>query len=281
MNRFSEGKACDAVIRHIEAREGNARQDVRSPEQQGDVAPVEISCSIGGQLFVFEHTGIEPFEGQIEIEAQGHFKPLKDLFDGCVPQNEQYKLYVPAGATNGLPKARLKVIISALEGWIQSEVLNLQPAPLGRYGTPAARKPDSIIPFEVALRRNSLPGRGHLSIVHSVDRFEDSRSARIERACKKKFPKLAVWKARGARTVLILEAVDDQLTNPVDVAKEVLRAEETIGNRPDEIYFVFSPIVPWFVWHIRVDTRSFFDLRNPDERMWEADPRTLVPLTNR
>ena len=77
MNRFSEGKACDAVIRHIEAREGNARQDVRSPEQQGDVAPVEISCSIGGQLFVFEHTGIEPFEGQIEIEAQGHFKPLK------------------------------------------------------------------------------------------------------------------------------------------------------------------------------------------------------------
>jgi hypothetical protein len=39
---------------------------------------------------------------------------------------------------------------------------------------------------------------------------------------QKKLPKLAVWKARGARTVLILEGVDDQLTNPVDVAKSVL-----------------------------------------------------------
>jgi hypothetical protein len=90
-----------------------------------------------------------------------------------------------------------------------------------------------------------------------------------------------MWKARSARTVLILEGSDDQLTNPVDVAKEVLHAEKIIGNEPDEIYFVFSAIVPWWVWHVRVDTRSFFDLDNADDRAWEVDPQSLLSLTNR
>jgi hypothetical protein len=100
-------------------------------------------------------------------------------------------------------------------------------------------------------------------------------------ACRKKLPKLAVWKARGARTVLIFEGVDDQLTNPVEVAKSVLRAEKAVGNEPDEIYFLFSAMEPWSVWHIRVDTRSFFDLLNPEDRAWDVDPQTLSPLTNR
>jgi hypothetical protein len=41
---------------------------------------------------------------------------------------------------------------------------------------------------------------------------------------------------------LILEEVDDQLTNPIDVAKSVLLAEKAVGNEPDEIYFLFSII---------------------------------------
>jgi hypothetical protein len=80
---------------------------------------------------------------------------------------------------------------------------------------------------------------------------------------------------------LILEGVDDQLTNPIDVAKSVLLAEKAVGNEPDEIYFLFSIIEPWSVWHIRVDTRSFFDLSKPKDRAWDVDPQTLSPLTNR
>ena len=45
--------------------------------------------------------------------------------------------------------------------------------------------------------------------------------------------------------------------DPVEVAKSVLRAEKAVCNEPDEIYFLFSAIEPWSVWHIRVDTRSF------------------------
>ncbi len=278
MNRFHEGKAYDAVIRHIEAREGSTRQNFRSPEQEGDTAPIELTCSIGGRLFAFEHTGIEPFERQIELEAKAHFQPLRTMFSGKIPGGELYELHVPAGATLDLPKAQISKIMSALGAWISTEGPRLQLAPIGRYVTPAVRQPDTIVPFKVTLFRCAFPGvPGQLSVVHLVDLM----NTRIERACRKKLPKLAVWKARGARTVLILEGVDDQLTNPVEVAKSVLRAEKAVGNEPDEIYFLFSAIEPWSVWHIRVDTRSFFDLVNPEGRAWDVDPQTLSPLTNR
>jgi hypothetical protein len=79
-NRFNEGKACEAVIRHIEKRQGCSRQNVRWPEQERHRAPIELICSVGDCRFAFEHTGIEPFEGHIELESQAHFKPLRDKF---------------------------------------------------------------------------------------------------------------------------------------------------------------------------------------------------------
>jgi hypothetical protein len=84
-------------------------------------------------------------------------------------------------------------VISALGGWIRREEPKLTLAPIGRYGTPAVRQPDAIVPFKAALYRNSLPGApGHLLVTHRVDELDDSRTARIERACRQKFPKLAV-----------------------------------------------------------------------------------------
>jgi hypothetical protein len=281
MNRFNEGKACDAVIRHIEARDGGRRQNLRSPEQEGDTAPIELTCFIGGRCFAFEHTGIEPFEGQIELETKAHFQPLRDIFSGKIPQGEYYDLHVPVGVTLALTKVQISRIISALGAWISREGPRLKLAPIGLKGTPVERAADAAVPFKVALYRCSLPGPGRLSITHLVGSLDDLRTRRIHRACQQKFPKLAVWKARGARTVLILEGVDDQLTNPIHVAKSVLLAEKAVGNEPDEIYFLFSIIEPWSVWHIRVGTRSFFDLKKPEDRAWDVDPQTLSKITNR
>ncbi|MFZ1961406.1 MAG: hypothetical protein WAU63_09185 [Methylovirgula sp.] len=67
---FNEGKACDAVIHVLEAREGEMRQDVRFPERERHTAPIELTCRIGGQLFALEHTGIEPFAGHMQMEAE-------------------------------------------------------------------------------------------------------------------------------------------------------------------------------------------------------------------
>jgi hypothetical protein len=65
MNRFHEGKACDAVIRHIETRDNGTLQNLRSPEKEGDTAPIELTCSIGGQLFAFEHLGSKFAGGRV------------------------------------------------------------------------------------------------------------------------------------------------------------------------------------------------------------------------
>jgi hypothetical protein len=282
MNRFNEGKACDAILRHIEAREGCTRQDLRWPEQEGHPAPIELIRSIGDQLYAFEHTGVEPFEGQIQIEATAHFNPLRAMFPHRISSNEYYELHVACGATLGLSRTQIGAMISALHHWISVVGPTLSVAPLGLKGTAAVRQADALIPFEVKLYRHGFPNpRCGLSLVHVVDNPDNLRIRRIRRACLKKFPKLADWKALGARTVLILEGVDDQLTNPIEVAKAVLSVEKQIGNEPDEIYFVMSAFAPWWIWFIRVEARSFFDLSEPDERAWEVDPAGLLPVTAR
>ena len=90
-----------------------------------------------------------------------------------------------------------------------------------------------------------------------------------------------MWKTLGARTALILERSDDQLTNPENVARAFIFAEKSIASKPDEIYFLISAFAPWWVWQIRVDARSFFELEDPDERGWETDPTSLTQVTAR
>jgi hypothetical protein len=114
-----------------------------------------------------------------------------------------------------------------------------------------------------------------------VDKLEESRTRRIRRACEKKFPKLAAWKAQSAQTVLVFEENDDQLTNVIAVAESLLAAETDRPNKPDEVYLVTTSITPWYVWCVRLGHRSFFDFTTPDERADEVDPEVLVPLTKR
>ena len=91
--RYNEGKAVDAVLRLIEAREASARLgDGRSPDDQQDPDPkrrVDYVCTVGKQLYAFEHTGIEPFPNQIKMQVDNErlFAPVMTQFDnqnsGC------------------------------------------------------------------------------------------------------------------------------------------------------------------------------------------------------
>jgi hypothetical protein len=281
MSRFHEGKACDAVVRRIESRERSARENVRSPEREGDVAPVELTCSIGGQLFAIEHTGLEPFEGQIAIEAKHHLEPLRAKFLGKIPKGELWDLQIPARATLKFKESKIRQIVSVLEAWICSEGPRVSLAPLGQKGTPIDREADSSIPFKVQLYRSAIAGPGQFWTSHQVDQPENSRTARIERACRAKYPKLEKWKRRGARTVLVLEENDIQLTNAIEVCRSLLHVEKSLQFVPDEVYLVTTTLIPWEVWFLRVDTRTFFDLSDPNERAVEFDPQALLPLTAR
>jgi hypothetical protein len=281
-SRFNEGKVCDAVIRWIEMRENASRQQLRFPEQEQHQHPVELTCVIGNRLFAFEHTGIEPFENQIRLEVEAHFAPLREQFSQVVPVGEQYELRVPAHAMRELTRTETNGAISALSDWIREQASKLTLAPVGRLEKPAVRQADSIVPFGVSLHRNSLPGvSGHLSVVHLVDKLDESRTQRIKRACEKKFPKLAAWKARSAQTVLVFEENDDQLTNVIGVTESFLAAEADMSNKPDEVYLVTTSHAPWYVWCVGREGRSFFDFTTPDERAYEVDPELLVPLTSR
>jgi hypothetical protein len=281
-SRFNEGKACDAVIRWIEIRESAARQQLRFLKQERHQDPVELTCVIGNRLFGFEHTGIEPFEDQIRLEVEAHFSPLRQEFSQVVPVGEQYELRVPAQAMRALSKAERERALSALSDWIREQAAKLPLAPVGRVGQSVVRLADAIVPFDARLHRNSLPKvPGHLSVVHLIDKLDESRTRRIKWACEKKFPKLAAWKARSARTVLVFEENDDQLTNVIAVTESLLAAEADMPNKPDEVYLVTTSHTPWYVWCVRLGRRSFFDFTTPDERAYELDPEVLIPLTNR
>ena len=87
---YNEGRACDAVVRVLEAREGRNRDNVRLPEQEHHGAPIELVCNIGDRLFALEHTGIEPFSGHMQMEAEADrlFRPIEAMLAGKLPSND-------------------------------------------------------------------------------------------------------------------------------------------------------------------------------------------------
>jgi phage terminase large subunit-like protein len=73
--RYNEGKAIDAVLQRIEARDQALRMDDgRSPDDLSDPDPmkrVDYVCTVDHVLYAFEHTGIEPFTKAAVITGSG------------------------------------------------------------------------------------------------------------------------------------------------------------------------------------------------------------------
>ena len=99
-----EGKACDAILRHLEGRQGAERSNLCWPENEHHAAPVELVCNIGEQLFAVEHTSIEPFGGLIQLNNQAIylFDPITEAVDAAVPADEVYELMIPLHAMQGM-----------------------------------------------------------------------------------------------------------------------------------------------------------------------------------
>jgi hypothetical protein len=85
---FNEGKVCDAIVRRLEDREQQTRADLRWPEKENHQFPVELVFKLGGQLYALEHTGIEPFDGHLRMEAQTEklFAPITNALCPCNPE---------------------------------------------------------------------------------------------------------------------------------------------------------------------------------------------------
>jgi hypothetical protein len=105
-----------------------------------------------------------------------------------------------------------------------------------------------------------FPGR-HFQIRPVVTGGEQARADRIKKAIEDKFPKLTGWKCDAdARTILVLECNDIQLTNPANVTEAFVPQANARKDRSDETYLVMSCMQPRLGYPILIDAKSFFDL---------------------
>jgi hypothetical protein len=294
VGRYEEGKAIDAVLRRIEARDQTSRlDDGRSPDDLKDPDPtrrVDYVCTVGTQLYAFEHTGIEPFENQITFEEHNRqlFAPLIERFDHRPTDSEFWEFHHPVEASVGLSGPKIRKVQDALIDWVDS---SFQALPLVRYADrhpyPFERESAAGVPFRFSLVRWSmrdfqhspLSGRFWLRPVVKGD-VESARRERLKRTCDVKFGKLAKWRQdEGARSVLVLEENDLSLTNPECVAQALASVEIGRPDAPDEIFLVSTSLPDlWWVTCLRREGKTYYD---DGERFHEFDPTTLMQLTKR
>jgi hypothetical protein len=290
---FNEGKACDAVIRHIEARENSQRKDLKHPEMDKKNIPhnkhVELTFKVGELFFAIEHTGIEPFPGQIESSVYSHklFSPIIERVAGKLPNTEFFKLCVPS-KIDTLKPSQIASIQEILVNWIE-EIAPTLPISDYRIATPIEEVREPEVPFKVMLYRYNITPinltrlGGRLQLCNIVDDvfIEAERKKRIYTACNKKYPKLFEWKKEDhARTILVLEENDINLTNHQLVINAFIDIDNKIPTKPDEVYLVSTCIdTTWWVTCIRINNKYYTELEF-SERSWEVDPTTLVDVSN-
>jgi hypothetical protein len=79
----------------------------------------------------------------------------------------------------------------------------------------------------------------------------------------------------SARTVLVLQDNDMQLSNPTAIYRAYATVESEFAGRPDEIHLVSTFLDnPWWLHLLRLDDVGYFEL--PDHT--ELDPQTLRDL---
>jgi hypothetical protein len=281
-DRSNEGKACDAVLRDIEARMGAKRSGLLFPEKTHSVGPIELACTVGTQLYAFEHTRIEPFAGHIQLEAEAkrHFQPITERVAMQLPADSRFEIHVPAGAMLGLNDRAARPIQDALVQWILATAPNLPTARAGRYHLPIKKVTPPGVPFAVSLHRWAREGFPFPFVIqHSViGDVEAGRRDRLRTAYDRKIPKLQQWKAAGARTILILEEDDIFLTNHFHVADALAQVETSRTDRPDEVYLLSVFTSMWLITRLRLADRTLYDLPT-DDRFWETQASALLNLT--
>ena len=240
------------------------------------------------QLFALEHTGIEPFKGHVQMDAEADqlFKPITDALNNTLGTAAVFELMIPANALQGRKMPEVRGIQRELIDWVKATAPTV---PARRYGdykktsvgpatVPGVPFPVSLYRFEPAL----APGH-HFQLTHLVRNADQLRKDRIREAVERKFPKLAAWKRdESARTILVLEDNDIQLTNQSIVTETYLPLAMARDDRPDETYLVASCMSPWHAWPILIDNEFHFDFaRTGNAQNWEIDPTILTPLTKR
>jgi hypothetical protein len=280
-----EGKACDAVLRWIEAREGSSCRDLQRHDHAADPkARIELTCTVGGSLFALEHSLVEPFEGHavanralLNLQSE-----LRSRLTGQIPAEDTLRLFVPGKALLGIKNKKLAAIFDAIAAHVIETVPSMPAATFGddvRGLVPVTLKG---VPFGIQLHRSqSGPFSGSFVVEGFVtSSLESDRVERIRRTYEEKCPKLEKYKDKGARTILVIEEDDIGLTNHSLVAEAIRTIEAARSSKPDEIYLVDTRTNPWFVHRIRLDSRFYDEFEEWGDRIHQFDPKILLDVIN-
>lgn len=268
-------------------RESKTRGYVNLPEKDNHTSAdrrVEMTFRLGDQLYAIEHTAIEPFELFIEHQnrAPQLFAPLESAATTALASVIQpgivIEMHLPLGELLRRKMYEVRSIHSALVSWAVSKAPNLKAGKYADYRRGPhiiTEQPDGV-PFPVSLMLFGVPNvPGHFQLKHLVSGAEQERALRLQRACEDKFPKLAIWKQlHNARSILVLEENDVQLTNVVIVADAFLSIARKRHDVPDETYMVSTHAPPWRAWSLLVNGRDYFDLAADRCVDFEIDLRT-------
>jgi hypothetical protein len=284
MLRFDQERVCEAIIRHLEAREGLPRSDVCVRDQGATIAGVdarvEMTFRLGDRLYAIEHTGIEPFDGFIEMnnEAERLFNPLQQSLSGALDPASAFELTIQLHALRGRKMNDVKKRQNALRQWVLATAPTLSQRPYGDLR--ACHAAGVVLDMPITLRRwNAMRHPGHFMIRHAVPKAEESRAERMARACDKKLPKLEAWRRDAkARTVLIFEENDIQTTNVPLVCDAYLDAVKKRQDVPDETWLVSTAVDPWYAHPLLVAGRSYYDHAQEFQGAagWQVDPDTMT-----
>lgn len=289
-NLSNEGRACDAVLRLLEERTGEARADISHPERDHSGPPVDLRVRLGAQSYAIEHTRIEAFYGQIHQEEEfGQLiNPVIDELSGTLPGPGKYLLLFPSNTRLKVETGRLEDVRSEFIDWVREHAARLQqqnPDRPTRERNPRGfrdeyRSKPPGFPYEVTLLREShwaLSPRHDgilLAYRYAPEEVEALRVARLKKALERKCPKLKRCNDDGMRTVLVLEDGDISLSHYGLVGDALLEVMGEYQDLPDEIYLIETSCRIWDVRLMKYDEHYLPDV--PHTEFVVAD---LVDIT--
>ena len=285
----NEGKACDAVMRHLEKWTGETRTDIRYPEIDDVGPPVELRTRLGNQDYAIEHTRVESFDNQIKagISIGEINNYIKDRFTDPLPGPVYYELQLPMDVC--LPEKRKdrERTLSTLGKWIRESAHCMQGrntdlftpmyAPIRSqvWHEDCATGAPLGIRYEIKLLRTKLwPPALHTAgrkpgtiVLWNNYPDEDERNhrhfKRLQRAFDKKCPKLKRCRDEGARTVLVLEAIDSIFTLTDQIGRHLPALLAGRKDAPDDIYLVSPSDSLWWVYPVKHDDDHWPDVGMP------------------
>ncbi len=289
----NEGRVCDAVVRTLEKWTLETRSDVRRPDKEGGIPPVDLRVKIGSREYAIEHTRIESVENQITtvFVARRITEHIKKTIPEPFSSPAYYELQFPVDVS--LPKGRVKRerALGALVEWLRASEKILRERSSDHIllvrdpswsddriqGTP----PGFDCEFELLRWRSARlvqrkPGSLSFRFI-PPDNLESPRLESLRHAFSRKCPKLEDCKADGARTVLVLESGDPGLTSfefRGDLLPSLLSA---CTNAPDEIFLVETRSEHWSVQLLKRDGAHWPDTGMPEMGVsyYDPDPSSL------